>query len=68
MTFQEKNQRKLDGQFSVVWHGGKVDESGTRGGLLPTYKSQSSWSLVEEALRTRWEFAKRQLAAVLPDD
>lgn len=61
-----RNQAALDRQYETVWHGGKVDELGTRGGLLPAYESTSSWSLVEEALRTRLEFAKRLLVTVGP--
>lgn len=57
-----KNRAKLDRQYETVWHGGKVDAYGTRGGLLPAYNSTSSWALVEDVLRTRWEFCKRILA------
>jgi hypothetical protein len=59
MAYRTNNQAALDAQYEVVWHGGMVDGHGTRGGLLPPYESTSSWALVEEALQTRWEFAKR---------
>lgn len=36
--------------YTVVWHGGLVDELGTNGGLLPPYESRSSWRRVEEVL------------------
>lgn len=62
MTFQERNQKRLEATYEVIWHGGKVDVSGSKGGLLPPYDSSSSWSLVEEVLRTRWDFSKRAMA------
>lgn len=62
-----RNRAALDRQFETVWHGGQVDESGSRGGLLPPYDSTSSWSLVENELRTRLDaWAKKQLLAMFP--
>ena len=43
--------------YQVVWHGGKVDSLGTRGGLLPEYESESSWVLTERYLRLRRDLA-----------
>lgn len=44
---------ELELDFEVVWHGGKVDELGTRGGLLPPYESRSTWHLAIAVLQRK---------------